>query len=64
MAEVLAMDQPVRPDRGEEPGEERGRRSQQRRGARRTTLILVAVVLALYFGYILYAVLSGLHARH
>ncbi len=35
---------------------------QRRRGARRTTVVLILVVLALYFGYILYAVLAGLHA--
>jgi hypothetical protein len=64
MAEVLTMDQPVRPDRGEEPDEERARRGQQRRHARRTTLLLVAIVLALYFGFIAYAVMSGLHGHH
>jgi hypothetical protein len=64
MAEAATMDQPVGPERGREPEDERARQSRQRRGARRTTLILVAVVLVLYFGYILYAVLAGLHARH
>jgi hypothetical protein len=64
MAEAATVDQPVKPDRGEGPEDERARLARQRRGARRTTLILVAVVLVLYFGYILYAVLSGLHARH
>ena len=58
------MDQPVGPERNEEPEEERARVARQRRSARRTTLILVGVVLVLYFGYILYAVLSGLHTRH
>ncbi|HEX4051207.1 MAG TPA: hypothetical protein VHY19_10040 [Steroidobacteraceae bacterium] len=58
------MDQPVGPQRGEEPEDERARQLRQRRAARRTTVILVAVVLVLYFGYILYALLSGLHARH
>jgi hypothetical protein len=58
------MDQPVHPQRGEGPEDERSRLAAQRRGARRTTLLLVAIVLILYFGYILYAVMTGLHARH
>jgi hypothetical protein len=57
------MDQPVRPDRGEEPGDERARLAAQRRRARRTTLLLVAIVLILYFGYILYAVVPALHGH-
>jgi len=64
MAEAATVDQPVRPERGGEPEDERARLPRQRRGARRTTLILVGIVLLLYFGYILYAVLSGLHTRH
>ncbi len=58
------MDQPVHPELGEGPEDERARLAEQRRRARRTTILLVAVVLILYFGYILYAVMSGLHARH
>ena len=58
------MDQPVRPDPGDEPQDERARSAEQRRRARRTTLLLVAIVLILYFGYILYAVMTGLHAHH
>jgi hypothetical protein len=34
---------------------------QRRRSARRTTLLLVALVLALYFGFITYALLRGFH---
>jgi hypothetical protein len=64
MVEATTLDQPVGPQRDEQPDEERARLARQRRAARRTTLILVAIVLALYFGYILYAVLAGLHARH
>ena len=64
MVEAAAVDQPVGPERGEEPSEERARLARQRRSARRTTLLLVGIVLILNFGYILYAVLAGLHAHH
>ncbi|HTW75501.1 MAG TPA: hypothetical protein VMD56_11340 [Steroidobacteraceae bacterium] len=34
----------------------------RRRGARRTALLLAVIVLALYFGFIAYALVRGLHA--
>ena len=38
--------------------------ARQRRGARRTTVLLALIVLGLYFGFIAYAVMKGLHGHH
>ena len=34
---------------------------QRRRGVRRTTILLVVLALALYFGFIVYALVRGFH---
>jgi len=52
-------------DEGREPAAPRpggGVDPQRRRGVRRTTILLVVLALALYFGFIIYAVVRGLRA--
>jgi hypothetical protein len=57
MAETLHMDRPAHRDDGQ-------LHARQRRGARRTALLLVLVAAAFYFGFIAYAVTQGLHGHH
>ena len=64
MAEALRLAPPAHRDPPAPEAQDPQLAARQRRGARRTTLLLALIVLALYFGFIAYAVMKGLHGHH